>query len=207
MDPQVVIAFVFGIAFVVTLLVLAVKFPNPTPFQYTVFRIVLALAAAGVAAMIPGIIKVEMSAGEKFAVGAGGALAVFVIVFFKNPAGLIRHPGPTLSTPPQVTLAELRNAWVEVNELNANELIGPDVSKAATAMTFTAMAWNHGQMDKDVIYETCYRNMEHLFTTLESCETIVPGYNHPGRQKKCKDFITEEIRRCYNEMKAYKKEN
>ncbi len=47
---QAVVAFVFGVAFVVALLVLAIKFPNPALFQYNVFRIVLALAAAGVAA-------------------------------------------------------------------------------------------------------------------------------------------------------------
>jgi hypothetical protein len=78
-------AFTFGVAFVIAMLVLAIAFPNPTPFQYTVFRIVLAIAIAGVAAMIPGFISVELSAWLR----AGGALAVFVVVFFKNPAGLV----------------------------------------------------------------------------------------------------------------------
>ena len=45
------LAFGFGVIFVVVLLVLAYRFPYPTPFQYTVFRIVLALAAGGVAAI------------------------------------------------------------------------------------------------------------------------------------------------------------
>jgi hypothetical protein len=45
--------FVFGVAFVVVLIVLAVFFPNPSDFQYFIFRTVLALAAAGVAALIP----------------------------------------------------------------------------------------------------------------------------------------------------------
>lgn len=78
-------AFAFGVIFVVVLLVLAMAVPNPTPFQYTVFRIVLSLAAAGVAAMIPGFIEVEVSGWVR----AGGALAVFVIVFFYNPAAIV----------------------------------------------------------------------------------------------------------------------
>jgi hypothetical protein len=68
-------AFGFGIVFVVVLMVLAIYFPNPTPFQYTVFRIVLALASGGVAAMIPGFLTVQVSTWLR----AGGTLAVFVI--------------------------------------------------------------------------------------------------------------------------------
>jgi hypothetical protein len=78
------LAFGFGVVFVVVLLVLATRYPNPTPFQYTVFRIVLALASGGVAAMIPGFLAVEISTWLR----AGGALAVFVIVYFYSPAGL-----------------------------------------------------------------------------------------------------------------------
>jgi hypothetical protein len=81
---QQITAFAFGVVFVTALLVLAVKFPEPTSFQYMVFRIVLALAAGGVGAMIPGFLKVEVKPGIR----AGGALAVFVIVFFFNPAKL-----------------------------------------------------------------------------------------------------------------------
>lgn len=85
---QIIVAFVFGVAFVVALIVLAIKFPTPTPFQYSVFRIVLALAAAGVAAMIPGFINIEVSASTQLLIRAGGAIAVFVVVFFFNPAQL-----------------------------------------------------------------------------------------------------------------------
>ncbi len=83
---QIIVAFVFGVTFVVTLIILAIKFPHPTPFRYNVFRIVLALAAAGVAAMIPGFINLAFNPTTEFLVRAGGAIAVFVIVFFFNPA-------------------------------------------------------------------------------------------------------------------------
>ena len=77
-------AFAFGAVLVGLLLGIAFLCPSPTPFQYTVFRIVLALAAAGAAAMIPGFISVEVGA----AVRAGGAIAVFVVVYFFSPAAL-----------------------------------------------------------------------------------------------------------------------
>lgn len=90
MNPtaQIIVAFTFGVAFVVAMLVLAIKFPRPSPFQYSVFRIVLSLAAAGAAAMIPGFININVNPSTGFLIRAGGALAVFVIVFFFNPAQL-----------------------------------------------------------------------------------------------------------------------
>ena len=78
------LAYLFGVIFVVVLLVVAFTVPNPTDFQYTVFRIILALAAAGVAAMIPGFLQVTVSNWIR----AGGALAIFVIVYFYAPAAL-----------------------------------------------------------------------------------------------------------------------
>lgn len=48
------LAFFFGVGFLVALLVLAIFFPNPSPFQYFVFRSVLSLAASGFATMLPG---------------------------------------------------------------------------------------------------------------------------------------------------------
>lgn len=88
LPTQVIVAFSFGIAFVIVLMVVAFVFPRPTSFQYNVFRIILSLAAAGVAAMIPGFINVELNKSSEFIIRAGGALAVFVIVYFFNPANL-----------------------------------------------------------------------------------------------------------------------
>ena len=88
------LAITFGITFVVALGLLALLVPYPTPFQYLVFRVVLALAAAGVAAMIPGFLEVRIPKLLR----AGGALAVFVVVYFYNPATLVvpvPQPDPT----------------------------------------------------------------------------------------------------------------
>ena len=82
-----ILAFSFGVIFVTALLVLAVAIPSPTPSQYTVFRIVLALAAGGVAAVIPGFLQAKVGTFVR----AGGAMAVFVVVFFYSPAALLTH--------------------------------------------------------------------------------------------------------------------
>jgi hypothetical protein len=83
-----IMAFSFGVAGLIALVVLANAFPNPTPFQYLVCRIVLALAGAGIGAMIPGIFSFDTPV-----IKVGGAIVVFPIVFFFNPARLVVQTG------------------------------------------------------------------------------------------------------------------
>jgi hypothetical protein len=85
-----VAAFTFGVIFVVTLLVFAITVPNPTESQFFIFRIVLALAAAGVAAIIPGFLNIE-SKTALYAIRAGGALGVFLLVYLVNPPAVLRN--------------------------------------------------------------------------------------------------------------------
>src|SRR2546426_10916784 len=105
---EIIAAFSFGVAGVIVLILLAIIFPNPTPFQYLVFRIVLALAGAGVGAMIPGILNVEIPG-----IKAGGAIAVFVVVFFWNPARLVVQISMDVTPRGEVAIAADKG---EVNE-------------------------------------------------------------------------------------------
>lgn len=77
--------FTFGVSFIILMIVIAIFIPQPSNFQYLVFRIALALSAAGVAALIPGFINVAY----RNYIRAGGALGVFVVVYFWNPATLV----------------------------------------------------------------------------------------------------------------------
>ncbi|MEO0590890.1 MAG: hypothetical protein AAFZ11_10065, partial [Pseudomonadota bacterium] len=77
-------AFLSGIAFVGMVLGFAIFEPNPSPFQYTMFRIVLALAGAGFVSMTPGFLSAQVGTFIR----GGGALAAFVIIFFFAPAAL-----------------------------------------------------------------------------------------------------------------------
>ena len=95
---QAIALFAFGIIFLSAMLVLAFAFPHPTPIQYLVMRIVLALASAGIAGILTGFIDVVipgLNPNAKPFVAAGGALAVFVIVYFRSPAALVATPPPS----------------------------------------------------------------------------------------------------------------
>ena len=73
-----------GVSFLITMIVLAIWYPEPSNFQYNIFRTILAIMIAAVAAIIPGFLDVKLGGWLR----AGGALAVFVIVYFFSPASL-----------------------------------------------------------------------------------------------------------------------
>jgi len=88
MPPAIIAAFVFGLVCIAALLAIAILIPRPTNEQMFIFRVVLAIAAGGVGAVIPGFFDIQ---GEvlKFTLQAGGALALFVIIFLINPPSLV----------------------------------------------------------------------------------------------------------------------
>lgn len=85
MSQELWIIFIFGLGFLATRLVLAIRFPTPTKDQEAVFRTVLSPSAAGIAAAIPGLMKFESQAAAT-TISATGALAVFALVYLLNPA-------------------------------------------------------------------------------------------------------------------------
>src|SRR5262245_45991837 len=91
-------AFACGVVFVVLMLMVAIAIPNPSATQWFVFRVVLALAAAGIGAVIPGLIVVNVSK----VVRAGGAIALFVLVYMLNPPQLVT-PAPQGASIQQTT--------------------------------------------------------------------------------------------------------
>jgi len=74
-----------GIGLLAVILIMVIFIPCPSASQYFVFRIMIALAGAGLAAIIPGTLSIEMANGVK----AGGALAIFAIVYFFDPASTV----------------------------------------------------------------------------------------------------------------------
>ena len=124
---QIIVAFVFGVVFVALTIVLAIKYPHPTLYQYNVFRTVLALAAAGIAAMIPGLITIEFVPTTELLIRALGGLAVFVIVFFFNPATiLVQSPkgeGANAQNSPVGAMSS-RAALISLVEQRATAVLG-----------------------------------------------------------------------------------
>jgi hypothetical protein len=84
-----------GAATVAVLLSIAVLLPQPTDFQIFVFRIVLAIGVSAFACVIPGFLNLE-SRSRLLALRAGGALAVFVLVYLWNPPQLVRSSKQSL---------------------------------------------------------------------------------------------------------------
>lgn len=74
-----------GITLIVLILCLILYFPCPTSSQFFVFRIVLAIAVAGFASIIPGFFRLKY----RRIVSAGGALAVFAFIYIINPGTII----------------------------------------------------------------------------------------------------------------------
>ena len=81
-------AFIFGVVFVVVMLYINLYVPNPTETQWFTFRVVLALAAAGVGALLPGLLSMTVPPYIR----AGGALALFIVVYWFNPPKLVTTP-------------------------------------------------------------------------------------------------------------------
>jgi hypothetical protein len=77
--------FIFGLIFVSVLLAITLFIAEPTPSQYATFKTILALAAAGIGGILAGTLHVEGSL-QKWSVRAGGAIALFALVYFFSPA-------------------------------------------------------------------------------------------------------------------------
>jgi hypothetical protein len=88
---QLYLSYATGVIFVGILLYLALSVENPTDWQYTLFRTILSLGAAGIAALLPGDLEIRY----KNLLRSTGALAVFIFVFSVNPAKLAGIPEPT----------------------------------------------------------------------------------------------------------------
>lgn len=99
----VLFAIVSGLVLVVALLILAYAVKNPTELQEWVFRVVMSLAAAGLGSALPGFIKLEGKIAPNQTVQAGGAIALFLVVFFSFPE-ITEKVLPARLAPPQLTL-------------------------------------------------------------------------------------------------------
>ena len=93
-STQLKLIFIFGVTFVTVILVIALVVKNPTPLLLWTCSIIMALAAGGIAALIPGALEIELPIGVK----AVGALAVFYLVLQKDPAKFAVQPVKTVAT-------------------------------------------------------------------------------------------------------------
>jgi hypothetical protein len=79
LSPQMLLAFLFGVIFILLILWLVYQTPGDDRFKKMVFLIVLSLAAGGVGGILPGYIT---AGPPNKLIRAGGALAVFIVVLY-----------------------------------------------------------------------------------------------------------------------------
>lgn len=102
LSPEKTALFLFGVFFVVVLLLLALAVPSPTEAQWRIFNVVLALVAAAIGAILPGVLHLQFTPWLR----ASGALAVFAFVYLVKPAALVaKDPFQPLPPPPTVDSA------------------------------------------------------------------------------------------------------
>jgi HEAT repeat protein len=96
MSVQMLVPFISGAVLVLLLFALGVYIlvrgdQKPIPSLATfIFRVVLSLAGAAFAAILPGFLNIQAKV-LSLAIQAGGALAVFVIIYRINPPELLAH--------------------------------------------------------------------------------------------------------------------
>lgn len=78
-------AWLIGLALLVGMVLLLVFVPCPTTAQFFAFRLALALAAGGLATLLPGMFGLELANGVK----AAGALGFAAMVYLVNPGELV----------------------------------------------------------------------------------------------------------------------
>lgn len=71
----------FGFFVLITSVIIAILLPAPTEYQAIIFRIYIALGAGALGALIPGFLSIDIKWAK-----AGGALAVFLLVYVFDPA-------------------------------------------------------------------------------------------------------------------------
>jgi hypothetical protein len=130
-------AVAFGVVFLGILLTIAILIPQPSTFQSFVFRIVLALAAAGLGAVIPGFLHVQ--AGPF--VRAGGAIALFVIVYWFNPPQLLANQEENQKKEELVSaVTEFEERLADVEQI-AQQLVPLEDAAAETRQGPSVLIW------------------------------------------------------------------
>jgi hypothetical protein len=78
---EVLLAFGFGAILLIAMLIVVLKGEQLDDQEFFVVRLVLALSAAAVAAIIPGFLQLTY----KNTIRTGGAISIFVLVYYVNP--------------------------------------------------------------------------------------------------------------------------
>ncbi len=142
-------------------------------------------------------IYTKISAGDTFTLIMTIISFVFILTFSYIIITLI------INHSQKGKMFDLARIWDDLSEIDCEEVVIPDLVKAADAMKYTATAWNDNLISKDILIANHYDDFKTLYNQITTSENIVEGYNN----KKCKDFINSGIKRAYKGMQKYQGKN
>ena len=140
----------------------------------------------------------KLSQDQTFYVMCGFLALVFAVAIFAIIAWLRHSPAGETS---DAALHRLEQSWSGVNYIDCDNLVGPDVNRAANALSMTAQYWRKGFLDKRLIAEQYGKVFVEIYEELNRCDMQVPGYNKP--KKFCKDFLSPLVKSAYSEIKNH----
>jgi hypothetical protein len=94
-----------GVFFILLTLILAFVFGCPNTLQSRLLLATFALGAGGFGGEIAGFLRVNLSLLQKTKISAGGAMAVFIVLFFFEPAGSLALKGCEAQSAPRTASA------------------------------------------------------------------------------------------------------
>lgn len=90
MNTLEIVLLTVGLVLIFVTLIMALIIPKPSVFQFWVFRVIMALGGACIGAIIPGFIEFTSQINE-IALRAGGAIALFLVIYLINPPTYVRE--------------------------------------------------------------------------------------------------------------------
>ena len=85
-----IVLLILGVVLIVVSLIVALIIPKPSVFQFWVFRVIMGVGGACIGAIIPGFVEFTSQINE-IALRAGGAIALFLVIYLINPPTYVRE--------------------------------------------------------------------------------------------------------------------
>ena len=122
---------------------------------------------------------------------SGAAFVFSIISLFKN-----------LKVKRNENVKILFEMWDGTNELDINNFIQPDFTKAINAMAFTSSCWTYDIVNKEIIYSNFWEPYEYFY---KFCKQNSKYQLKNLKKKTIKEYITSDIKKTFEEMSTFKK--
>lgn len=206
---ETLLAFGFGFVFCGVLAYAGLRSePITDPGQFFLLRVLASISAAGVAAVIPGMLDIQIGQGKLFAIRGAGALGVFVLVFAVNPPELVR---PASESKRAAMLGNYSQGLYEDANRIADDILKNDPNDAQSLNIKGGIAFYRGEYDaaveffrkahlydtKSQIYTSNYANAlieTHAYTlALQTFKSIDDGKRDRSYSLGRAYFYTEDF--------------